>query len=106
MFWRLELSKSVPGFAECGSWRCTYEVGELLPFEFERSTAVNSAALGEPLLRARLDAGSTRSALGGADDGAAALVKEANWRGETWRSMAEGREVVVGGAATAVVMLS
>jgi hypothetical protein len=33
-------------------------------------------------------------------------VKEANWRGETWRSIAEGREVAVGGAATAVVMLS
>ena len=104
MFWRLGMSTSVPGFAASKSWRCTHEVGELLPFEFERSTAVNSAELGEPLLRTRLGAGSTRSALGRADEWAA-LVKEANWRGETWRSTAEDREVV-GGAATAVDMLS
>ena len=75
-----------------------------MPFEFERSTAVNSAELGEPLLRARLDAGSIRSALGRADEGPT-LVKEAMWRGETWRSTAEAREVVVGGAATAVDIL-
>ena len=82
--------------------RYTYDVGELLPFEFERSTAAMcSAELGEPLLRARLGAGSTRSALGMADE-----LMEANWRGETCRSTAEAREVVDGSAATAVDMLS
>jgi hypothetical protein len=97
--WRLGRAKLAPGFMTCDCWRDTHDVGELLPFEFERSTtAAFSKEPGEPLLRARLGAGSTRSATGGADG--AALVIELNWRGETCRSTAEVREV--GGAATTV----
>lgn len=56
----------------------TYELGELLPFEVDRSIA--TALSGESLLRARLVADSTRSALRGPET---AVVLVTNWRGET-----------------------
>ena len=75
----LRSSASVLKSGEYG--RTTHELGELLPFEFDLSTiATFSAEPGEPLLRARLGAGSTRSALGGAEG---ALAMEVKWRGET-----------------------
>lgn len=73
-FWRLGRAKLAPGCMACNCWRDTHDVGELLPFEFERSTAAAfSIEPGEPLLRARLGAGSTRSAIGGADGAAMEL---------------------------------
>lgn len=78
----------------------THEVGELLPFELERSTLGLLSSLGDPLLRARFAAGSWIDAEVGveAEEGAMAV----NWRGDT-RST-EGGSVVDGAVATAVDM--
>ena len=75
----------------------THEVGEALPFELDRSImAMLSGEPGEPLLRARLAAGS-RSLLEGA---VVALAMAVKWCGEMCRSTVGGKE------ATAVDMIS
>lgn len=75
----------------------THEVGEALPFELDRSImAVLCGEPGEPLLRARLAAGS-RSLLVGA---AGALATEVKWCGEICGSTVGGKE------ATAVDIFS
>lgn len=75
----------------------THDFGEALPFEFDRSTRLESLGEpGEPLLRARLAAGS-RSLVCGAE---AALALEVNCCGEMWRSTMGGSD------ATAVDIIS
>ena len=66
----------------------THEVGEALPFEFDRSRmAALCGEPGEPLLRARLAAGS-RSLLAG---GAEALAMELKWCREMCGSTVRAR---------------
>lgn len=94
-----------PSAVNCLHEYCTYLLGDALPLELDLSTDPGcdcSPEPGDPLLLARLDAGSV---LGGADETPPGGTIEANCRGETWRWSAMGGSVVTGGAATAVVML-